>query len=87
MKNKPILNIHRFALAVTLLVVLVACSADISDKQADSKSKVVVSDKTRVQLDNIPLDDLALLSQGNTDFSLDLYQQLRSEPGNLFLSP
>ncbi len=32
-------------------------------------------------------DDLGVLVKGNTQFAFDLYQQLRIQPGNLFLSP
>ena len=87
MKNISIPKICQLTLAATLLVVLVGCSAFIPDSPEYSKSQIVESDKTRIQIVDIPLDDLALLSQGNTDFSLDLYQQLRSESGNLFYSP
>ena len=87
MKNKPILRYYWLALAAILIVALTACSANIFDSRADSKSNTVESDKPRVQIDEIPLEDLVLLSQGNSDFSMDLYQQMRSEPGNLFFSP
>ena len=87
MKNTSILKICQLSLVAIFLVVLVGCSVDIPVLPGNSKSKVVESDKKRVQIDDIPLDDLALLTQGNSAFSLDLYQQLRSEPGNLFFSP
>jgi serpin B len=37
--------------------------------------------------DAAPQADLAALARGNTTFGLDLYAQLRRQPGNAFLSP
>lgn len=41
----------------------------------------------RIAAPNVPEADLAQLVQGNSDFAMALYQQLRSGDGNLFFSP
>jgi serpin B len=48
---------------------------------------VVGSGKSRVTSPNVSDADLKTLVAGNTSFALDLYQQLRAAPGNLFYSP
>ncbi len=48
---------------------------------------VVGSGKSRVTAPSVPDADLKALVAGNTRFALDLYQQLRAAPGNLFYSP
>ena len=45
------------------------------------------SDKPRENPPSTAYDNLPALSSGNTAFALDLYQQLRSQDGNLFYSP
>jgi serpin B len=48
---------------------------------------VVGSGKSRITAPNVPDADLTTAVAGNTAFALDLYQQLRTEKGNLFYSP
>ena len=48
---------------------------------------VVGSGKSRITEPSVPDADLKALVAGNTTFALDLYQQLRTAPGNLFFSP
>jgi serpin B len=48
---------------------------------------VIRSSKTRVESPDAPSADVDALVAGNTAFAADLYQQLRTEPGNLFYSP
>jgi serpin B len=48
---------------------------------------VVASEKPRVTNPSVSDPDLAAAVDGNTAFALDLYQQLRSEKGNIFYSP
>ena len=86
-KNRSGLIIIPFALIVLMLMALVACSAINPDSVNESQSLIVESEKPRAQAGDIPQDDLVQLAQGNNTFALNLYQQLRSEPGNLFLSP
>ncbi|WP_437930177.1 serpin family protein [Sorangium sp. So ce291] len=53
----------------------------------DTPGCVVASDKQRISTPDVPAEDRAALVSGNSAFSLDLYQQLRGEPGNVFYSP
>ncbi|XYI01058.1 serpin family protein [Sorangium sp. So ce1128] len=53
----------------------------------DKPGCVVASDKQRISTPDVPAEDRAALVSGNSAFSLDLYQQLRQEPGNVFYSP
>lgn len=48
---------------------------------------VVASEKQRITSPSAPAADVEAAVEGNTAFALDLYQQLRSEPGNIFYSP
>ncbi|WP_245677853.1 serpin family protein [Chondromyces crocatus] len=48
---------------------------------------VVTSEAARNLNPQVSPADSDLLAKGNTSFALDLYQQLREEPGNLFYSP
>ncbi len=48
---------------------------------------VVRSDAQRITDPSVADADFASFVDGNTAFALDLYQQLRSEPGNFFYSP
>lgn len=54
---------------------------------ADTAGCVVASDKQRISSPDVPAADQAALVSGNSGFALDLYQQLREEPGNVFYSP
>ena len=48
---------------------------------------IVGSGKLRVNDPSVPDADLKAVIAGNTSFALDLYQQIRTTPGNLFYSP
>ncbi|MGD0611465.1 MAG: serpin family protein [Anaerolineales bacterium] len=52
-----------------------------------SGEQVVQSKLVRIAAPSVPQGDLAQLVQGNSDFAMALYQQLRSGKGNLFFSP
>lgn len=54
---------------------------------ADKAGCVVESSKQRIQNPAVPAADTTALVQGNSTFAFDLYQQLKTEPGNLFYSP
>ncbi|WP_437296259.1 serpin family protein [Sorangium sp. So ce426] len=58
---------------------------DCSD--ADKPFCVVASDEQRISSPDVPPEDRTALVSGNSAFALDLYQQLRQEPGNVFYSP
>jgi serpin B len=72
-----------FVLFVTiiLLVSLAACSTPALS------AMTVKSDKPRLTLNDLENTDLTELTAGNTEFTLDLYQQLKEEDGNIFYSP
>ena len=48
---------------------------------------VVVSGSQRIANPSVNAADSEALALGNTTFALNLYQELRTEPGNLFYSP
>jgi serpin B len=53
----------------------------------ENHGEVVQSSKQRITSPSVSAANQAELSHGNTAFAADLYQQLRSQPGNLFYSP
>lgn len=68
-----------FTLFFIMAVLVSACG--------NSSSTVAESDRAREKNPNVSEADLTALVDGNNAFSLDLYQSLRSENGNLILSP
>ncbi|MGD9142596.1 MAG: serpin family protein [Dehalococcoidia bacterium] len=72
-----------FVLFVTivLLVSLAACSTPAVS------AATLKSDKPRLTLNDLENTDLTLLVDGNTEFALNLYQELKEEDGNIFYSP
>jgi len=81
-----------FAFALSLFAVGCAESPAPPDELVDcaDASKpgcVVASDKQRITNPSVPVADQKAAVLGNTAFALDLYQQLRTEKGNLFYSP
>jgi serpin B len=83
-----------FAFALSLLAA--GCSSASTPEPPDrgaaacDSSKpgcVVASDKQRITSPSVPDADLKAAVAGNTAFALDLYQQLRTEKGNVFYSP
>jgi serpin B len=66
-----------------LLFSLAACSPSGGYPSA----QIVQSDKPRIANPQASPDDLAALTAGNSGFALNLYQVLRSQPGNLLFSP
>ncbi|WP_437939834.1 serpin family protein [Sorangium sp. So ce341] len=53
----------------------------------DKPGCVVASDKQRISTPDVPPEDKTALVSGNSAFALDLYQEVRQEPGNVFYSP
>jgi serpin B len=76
-----------FAVAVALAVP--GCSKSSSGDCTDPSTAgcVATSDKQRIESPNVADADLAATVAGNTAFALDLYQQIRVQPGNVFYSP
>lgn len=68
------------AVIVILILLLAACAQPVS-------GEVVKSDKPRDTSPAAPKADLSALVDGNSAFSLDLYQALKDAEGNLFYSP
>jgi serpin B len=48
---------------------------------------LIESDKERIKSPDVSPADVATLVDGNTAFSFDLFQELKSEDGNMFYSP
>lgn len=61
--------------------------ADEECHDADTAGCVIASDKQRIMNPNVPPEHQDALTAGNSAFALDLYQHVRSKPGNLFYSP
>lgn len=68
------------ALCVMLSMILAACTPSVSLSVAESN-------KSRDKNPQIAEGDLPTLVDGNNAFALDIYNALRSENGNLILSP
>jgi serpin B len=88
------MNLRRvFPLAFSLALAASACSSDDTQGPApectdpSTAGCMVASSKQRVTSPDVPDADLSAAVAGNTDFATALYQQLRTEPGNLFYSP
>lgn len=77
------------SLALALALTAVACGSggsgpsDCTDP--NTPGCVVASAKERIQSPSTA--DVAVVAAENNAFALDLYQQLRTQPGNLFYSP
>lgn len=68
-----------FSAILLLMILLSACGGQ--------SANLAQSDLPRVSSPDIPADDSRALVQGNNAFALDIYQTLRSQEGNLILSP
>ncbi len=80
------LNIYQL-LAAGLIMLLAGCATPGQVSPGPSKSQVLESKRPRAEAGGVPGSDLERLADGNTQFAFDLYQQLQSQPGNLFYSP
>ena len=69
-----------FLLVIILSTLLAACSPSASIKIVESNKRRETNPSTRG-------DDIKNLVDGNNTFALDIYNSLRSENGNLILSP
>lgn len=76
----------RMIVIVIPLVLVVAVIASIQLSQP-SAGVVLQSDKGRIDSPEVDSSDRASLVEGNSAFAFELYQELRSEEGNLFYSP
>jgi len=67
-------------LALVLLLPVTACNQQVA-------GELLMSDKPRDTSPDVSQADLALLTEGNSAFAFNLYQELRKKGGNLFYSP
>ena len=67
-------------LTIALLVTSASCTRSVS-------AEVLQSEKPRITSPDVNQSDLAILVNGNSQFTFDLYQELGKEEGNLFYSP
>jgi serpin B len=79
-------------LAAAAVLALVACAAPPVPAETDEPAQpgqtgLLQSQQERIQQPPAPVQDVAGLVAGNTDFAFDLYQQLAGQDGNLFYSP
>jgi serpin B len=73
---------------VPLLLTLLAGAACLSSATSPSdKTTEVRSEKVRITAPVLQTQDLATLAADNRHFAWDLYQAVRTEPGNLAFSP
>ena len=85
-------NPERFWTSV-ILIGLVGLSAAGGCRSVDSPGsspppgELAQSKKERITTPDVPAGDLAELAAGNSAFAFDLYQEVRSEEGNVFFSP
>ena len=75
------------ALMALLSVGLVACAAPANLGNDLGGIRLVQSDRQRDTSPAVDQSDLSTLVDGNNVFAFDLFQALRSDPGNLFFSP
>ena len=86
-------EIFPFAFALSLCAV--GCTTSPTEppeptggcSDASKPGCLVTSEKQRITNPSVPAADQEATILGNTAFALDLYQQLRTEEGNLFYSP
>ncbi len=87
------LELLSFACALSLAAVGCTSSTENPDPDPEKPAEcsdasksgcVVASEKQRITSPAVPDADLEAAVAGNTAFALDLYQQIRTEPGNIF---
>lgn len=87
MKKSSAYSMIYLILAGILILALSACSDGSSSPAGGDKSLEAISELSRQDMVDFPLEELAGLAEGNNAFAIDLYQQLASKQGNLFYSP
>jgi serpin B len=81
------LKVKTVLLLVVVIIVasLPACGQPLVSPPEGAKAQT--SEKSRVTRPKVDQNDLTSLSDGNGEFALDLYHNLRDADGNLFFSP
>lgn len=84
-------------LSLVVSASLLACNSEVAPAPGATPSQechdantpgcVIVSSLARSMSPNVTSTDMTALVDGNTAFAVDLYQRLRTEPGNFFYSP
>ena len=72
---------------LVILVGLAACTPTVTDGMLLASGKTLESKKNRVTSPEVAKADQSALTDGNSAFAFDLYQELKEEDGNLFYSP
>ena len=85
-KKNQHLNYYQL-LAAGLIMLLAGCAIPGQVSPGTSKSQVLESNRPRAEIEDVSGSDLERLADGNTQFAFDIYQQIQSQPGNLFYSP
>jgi len=85
--NKTLPKTILIFLVSVVILVLSGCDFNIPVSPGSSSAQVLESKLPRAEVSDISGSDLIKLAEGNTAFTLDLYQQIKSTPGNLFYSP
>jgi serpin B len=86
LKKNQYLNYYHLLVA-GLIMLLAGCAIPGQVSPETSKSQVLESNRPRAEIGDVSGSDLERLADGNTQFTFDIYQQLQSQPGNLFYSP
>ena len=86
LKKNQHLNFYKL-LAAGLIMLLAGCATPGQVSPGTSKSQVLESKRPRAEIGDVSGSDIERLADGNTQFAFDIYQQLQSQPGNLFYSP
>lgn len=85
------MNTIKLTISQSLLIFVLAAGLLVSGcspgGEPEPSPEVVRSSVKRVSAPESAQGDLAQLAAGNNAFMLDLYQQLKDKPGNLFTSP
>lgn len=87
MKKRAVMNGLGVLLVFSMIFPLVGCGISTPKSQGPGDVKEVISEQERASADDVPGEDLAVLSDGNLAFALDLYHQVEEKEKNLFYSP
>ncbi|MFT3774579.1 MAG: serpin family protein [Minicystis sp.] len=74
-------------LAFPLALVMAGCSSSSDCTDPSTPGCVATSDKQRIEAPNVDDETMQKVEKGNSAFAMDLYQAIRTDPGNLFYSP
>lgn len=88
MKNQPFMHwIGRLLVVFSILIPLVGCGMNPQAPTGPGDVEEVSSDQQRASADEVPDEDVSMLTDGNMAFALDLYRQVSPKEENLFYSP